>query len=93
MNITKDDIKEYLRGFGCLTIILIVLAVLLIILPLVLFLGACLWGGVAYLLWNFVLVPVCGIAVINFWWQSWIVGLVFMLVISALKSVFKPGKG
>lgn len=67
----KSDIKNWLDGFGCLTIILIVLAVILLVIPLCLFIGATVTGGLIWLGWNLALVPIFGLNAITMWWQAW----------------------
>jgi hypothetical protein len=58
-----------------------------LLLPAILFLGACFWGSLVWLGWNLALVPIFSLTPINFWWQSWGLGLLVMGVISILKSI------
>ena len=90
---TKNDIKEWLGGFGCFTIILILLLALLLILPLILALGGLVWGCVIYAVWNWVVVPVAGVPALTFFWQCFICGVALTFLLSALKGVVTVNKG
>ena len=84
---TKNDIKEWLSGFGCFTIILILLAVILLVIPLILFIGATITGGLIWLGWNLALVPIFALTPINMWWQAWGLGLLVAVVSGAIKGI------
>ena len=86
-HMSKNDIKDWLGGFGCLGIILICLAVFLLLIPIVLFIGATITGGLIWLGWNLALVPIFALNPINMWWQAWGLGLLVAVVSGAIKGI------
>ena len=86
---TKNDIRDWLGGFGCAGIILIFLLVLLLIFPLLLAIGGLVWGGIIWCVWNLVVVPVAGVPALTFFWQCFILGAALTLVLAALKGIVK----
>lgn len=88
----KSDIRDFLGGFGCLGIILITLAVILLVFPLLLALGGLLWGGVIWCVWNLVVVPVAGVPALTFFWQCFICGAALSLLLGTLKGVTNVNK-
>lgn len=92
MSFSKSDVRDMLSGFGCLGITLILLALLLLVVPLILFMSACISGGLIWLGWNLALVPIFHLAPINFFWQAWGIGLLVAVVSGIFKgSVVKNG--
>lgn len=89
---TKNDIRELLGGFGCFTVILIILFILLLVFPIVAFIGATITGGLIWLGWNLALVPIFGLNAITMWWQAWGLGLLANVVFWGIKSVVKVTK-
>jgi hypothetical protein len=86
-HMTKSDIHDWLGGFGCLGIILICLAIFLLVIPIVLFIGATITGGLIWIGWNLALVPIFGLVPITMWWQAFGLGLLVTVVSSALKGI------
>lgn len=84
---TKNEIRNWLGGFGCLGIFLILLLVLLLLFPLLLAIGGLVWGCVIYAVWNWVVVPVAAAPALTFFWQCFILGVALTLVLAALKGV------
>jgi len=84
---TKSDIKDWLGGFGCFTIILICIAIFLLVFPAILFIGATINGGLIWLGWNLALVPIFGLAPIVMWWQAFGLGLLVTVVAGIFKGI------
>jgi hypothetical protein len=84
---TKSDIKDWLGGFGCFTIILIILALVLLVIPAILFIGATIWGCLAYLGWNLAIAPIFGLAPIVMWWQAFGIGVILTILSALLKGI------
>lgn len=89
---TKNEIRDWLGGFGCLGIVLILLLILLLIFPIILTLGGLVWGCVIYAVWNWVVVPVAAAPALTFFWQCFILGVALTLVLGAIKGVVKVNK-
>ncbi len=86
-HMTKSDISDWLKGFGCFTIILICLAAILLVIPAILFIGATIWGCLAYLGWNLAIAPIFGLAPIVMWWQSFGIGVILTILSALLKGI------
>jgi hypothetical protein len=82
---TKSDISDFLGGFGCFGLVLILIAIFLLLIPAILFISACFTGGLIWLGWNLALVPIFGLAPITFFWQAWGLGL----LVAVLSGIFK----
>jgi len=87
MSFDKSDIKDWLSGFGCFGIILILIAVILLVIPVLLFIGATIWGCLAYLGWNLAIAPIFGVAPIVMWWQAFGIGVILTIISSILKGI------
>ena len=84
---TKNEIRDWLGGFGCLGIILILLAVILLVVPAIIFIGATVWGCLAYLGWNLAIAPIFGVAPIVMWWQAFGIGVILTILSGLLKGI------
>lgn len=89
---TKNDIKDWLSGFGCFGLILIIALVLLAV-PILLFISATIWGCLAYLGWNLAIAPIFGMAPIVMWWQAFGIGVILTILSWLLKGIVSAGKG
>ncbi len=84
---TKSEINKWLKGFGCFALILIILALVLLVLPAILFIGATIWGCLAYLGWNLAIAPIFGVAPIVMWWQAFGIGVILTILSALLKGI------
>lgn len=86
---SKSNWSNITEGMGCFALVGLLILVLLLIVPILLFIGATITGGLIWLGWNLALVPIFALTPINMWWQAWGLGLLVAVVSGAIKGVVK----